>query len=367
MALNMVHPAATYALTELMAWINRAAIKVGILEVGERPEVMARVPGFEAPAYVLFCGMCLWLALLVPLPSPTMKFFPTQLETYRNCPRKYFYSRDRELRARYAKASPHLVLGNAVHDALQLFFDVAKTDMKDRTYERLCDLMRDAWAGRGLFKRNGWKARKAREEAFGGDREKEASWGKKGLNILYRFFNYEGTDLSIVPLTSEQFFEMRLADGITLGGKIDRIDRLEDGSLVVVDYKTGKPPRTSTSDALAASDLQMSAYALIVKRKFRGTVKTCRFLYLDHLGNEIDYEFEPTDELLIGKEAELLSVCQEIQAEFEKLERPDEKDGAFEPTPNALCNWCDYQEICPKGQEWEKGRGGGTEQAEIPF
>ena len=28
-----------------------------------------------------------------------MKFFPTQLQTYQQCPRKFFYSRDKEIRA----------------------------------------------------------------------------------------------------------------------------------------------------------------------------------------------------------------------------------------------------------------------------
>ena len=73
-----------------------------------------------------------------------MKFFPTQLQTYQQCPRKYFYSRDRDIRAKYAKASPAMHLGNAVHDALQVFFDISKVSVPDRTYERLCGLSRSA-------------------------------------------------------------------------------------------------------------------------------------------------------------------------------------------------------------------------------
>ena len=86
-----------------------------------------------------------------------MKFFPTQLQTYQQCPRKFFYSRDKEIRAKYAKTSPAMLLGNAVHDALQMFFDISKTPMADRTYERLCGLFREAWAGRGIFARNLYK------------------------------------------------------------------------------------------------------------------------------------------------------------------------------------------------------------------
>ena len=43
------------------------------------------------------------------------------------------------------------------------------------------------------------------------------------------------------PLAAEIWGETRI-DGITLGGKVDRIDRAADGSLVIIDYKTGTPP-----------------------------------------------------------------------------------------------------------------------------
>lgn len=33
--------------------------------------------------------------------------------------------------------------------------------------------------------------------------------------------------------------------GVTLTGRFDRIDKAADGSLVVIDYKTGKPPSTT--------------------------------------------------------------------------------------------------------------------------
>jgi ATP-dependent helicase/nuclease subunit B len=43
------------------------------------------------------------------------------------------------------------------------------------------------------------------------------------------------------PILAETFGE-RAIEGIRLYGKVDRIDRLADGSLAIVDYKTGQPP-----------------------------------------------------------------------------------------------------------------------------
>jgi len=284
-----------------------------------------------------------------------MKIFPTQIETYLNCPRKYHFGRDPELRKKYFKSSPHLVLGNAVHDALQYFFDITKVKIPDRTYETLCDLLRDAWGGRGLFARNSWKQKRAREEAFGDDRETEKAWGQKGLNILYRFFNTQ--DISAVPLTAEQFHELRLTDGVILGGKVDRIDRLEDGSLVVIDYKTGKPPRQRDQDEIAEKDLQLAAYALLVARKFRGKVSRCSYLYLN---DELEVGYEPDDDLLSRKEAQLTEICTRMVKAWD--------DDDFPATPNPLCGWCDFREICAEGQEYQKQRDAAVgAQSDLPF
>ena len=44
-----------------------------------------------------------------------------------------------------------------------------------------------------------------------------------------------------LPLKAEVWGELELA-GVTLQGKADRIDRAADGSIVILDYKTGSPP-----------------------------------------------------------------------------------------------------------------------------
>lgn len=298
-------------------------------------------------------------------------FYPTQIQTYLQCPRKYFFGKDREIRAKYAKSTPYLVLGNAAHDALQAFFDVTKVRPPERTADRLHALFRDAWAGRGIFARNRYKQQEARAQAFGEDRETEAAWGKKGLDMLWRYV--QTADLSAQPLTAEQFHEIWLTEHVTLGGKIDRIDRRPDGSLEVLDYKTGKPPRTkrpegaeppkapAAADAarrsvrpLGDDDLQLAAYALLVTRKFRGRVARCTYVYLN---DDLDLYFEPDETTLREKEAEIVAVCDRILADRE-----------FGPLPTVLCGWCDYRPLCPEGEAWVQGHGvSPADAADVPF
>ncbi|MFN3433722.1 MAG: double-strand break repair protein AddB [Sphingomonas sp.] len=52
--------------------------------------------------------------------------------------------------------------------------------------------------------------------------------------------------------------------GIRLSGRYDRVDRLPDGSLVVVDYKTGKPP--SSAAVRAGYSLQLGLLGAIAER-----------------------------------------------------------------------------------------------------
>jgi ATP-dependent helicase/nuclease subunit B len=65
------------------------------------------------------------------------------------------------------------------------------------------------------------------------------------------------------PLDAEIWGTIEIA-GVTLGGKIDRIDRLADGSLAIVDYKTGKPPQKKAIGA--GFSLQLGLLGLIAER-----------------------------------------------------------------------------------------------------
>jgi ATP-dependent helicase/nuclease subunit B len=51
--------------------------------------------------------------------------------------------------------------------------------------------------------------------------------------------------------------------GVTLRGRIDRLDRLDDGSFAVVDYKTGRPP--SGAQVAAGYALQLGTLGLMVE------------------------------------------------------------------------------------------------------
>ena len=260
-----------------------------------------------------------------------MKAFPTALETYRSCPRKWAFDQDKALKRLHRKPSIPAFVGSCVHEALEVFFDPVRTPLPDRTYEHLVQLLRDAWSGRLAFGARAESRREERRLLFGADRATEAGVGAKAKHMLFRFVRT--ADLTVVPMTTEQFHEIPIAGGRhILAGKIDRVDRLADDSLRLVDYKTG---RSKSAEILRNEDLQLPAYALILARKFKVPVARCAMLYLDE---DIEVGFTPDDAWLAEREAVLLEL-------FDRMEA----DQVRAPTPGIACTFCDYRAICPEG------------------
>ncbi len=288
-----------------------------------------------------------------------MKSFPTSIETFRNCPRKYCFDRDPELKRRYRKPTVETFIGSCIHDALERFFDPARTPIPARNFETLVQRLREAWSGKDMRGKWGVQRREERKVLFGADRATEAAAGEKAKHLLWGFAQTQ--DLAAVPATAEVFHEIPLGGGRhVLAGKIDRIDR-EGDALKVVDYKTGK---TKTAEQIRADDLQLAAYALIVGRKYRAPVTRCSMIYLQE-SREVG--FEPDPAWLGAKEEQILGLLDRIEAEGALPDGP----GKFAPTPNTLCGWCDYRPLCPEGRAFlaaEEGAesAGGAAGAEEP-
>ncbi len=139
--------------------------------------------------------------------------------------------------------------GTAVHDLLEAWF---KEDRCDPTKllgraqaligeEAIHPMLRALWAPR-LLEAVDWIA---------GEATKDLAEGR-------------------IPILAEQAGEAEVA-GVSLYGRVDRIDRLPDGRLAIVDYKTGKAPaRKAVIEGFA---LQLGLLALIARAGGFGDVK----------------------------------------------------------------------------------------------
>ena len=127
----------------------------------------------------------------------------------------------------------------------------------------------------------------------------------------------------------ERFHEAPAGEGIVLMGRIDRIDRLDDGSLHVIDYKTGRVPDESDAS-------QLLLYALILSRILDWPVSRASYVYLeDCVWDTHPIEDEDVDE----SRKKVVEVADQIQAETE-----------YRESLGPLCRFCDFLEICTAGE-----------------
>jgi ATP-dependent helicase/nuclease subunit B len=139
--------------------------------------------------------------------------------------------------------------GTAVHEVLEAWFKQDSCDpakLKARADAMIRDetihpMLRALWAPR-LMEAVDWLAAEAAK-----DKESNRS-----------------------PILAEQKGEAEVA-GVTLHGRVDRIDRLSDGTLAIVDYKTGHaPPKKAVAEGFA---LQLGLLSLIARDGGFGDVK----------------------------------------------------------------------------------------------
>lgn len=124
-----------------------------------------------------------------------------------------------------------------------------------------------------------------------------------------------------------------LGDGRTLrvAGRIDRIDRREDGALVLRDYKTGRAPRDDGGVFRGGKQLQIPFYLLAAERIFPGAQVVEAFLDYVDAGRPVAFRPE-----LVRSEAfrNLLRGLADAIAE-----------GGFAQEPSS-CDFCDYTVVC---------------------
>jgi len=233
----------------------------------------------------------------------------SRLNTFNNCPRQYQYQYDLCLPQPPASA---LSFGDSMHQSLAEFYRRRVSNQKV-DLETLQELLETLWISGGY-----------------GSKEHEQKQKKAGLEMLKSYFQKAYfPDQEILKI--EFPFKIRL-DEVSIGGRIDRVDRLPDGGLEIIDYKTGKSKTQKDAD----KDLQMSIYALAAKQKHILDVPLEKlklsFYFLEE-GEKVSTT--RTEDDLINIKGEIKEVLDEINT------------GQFIPTPGFMCGYCSYQLLCP--------------------
>jgi ATP-dependent exoDNAse (exonuclease V) beta subunit len=143
----------------------------------------------------------------------------------------------------------------------------------------------------------------------------------------------------------EQSYSASTAAGLSLYGKIDRVDTINDNTIRIVDYKTGKPitnPASKAQDVLLKQwrhRLQLGFYILLIRQQklYRGKQIQAQIIQLDATASDhlcLNYEFD--EQGLIRIEQLALAVFKHIKA----LDIPHVS--AFEPNLKGIADFEDY-------------------------
>lgn len=214
-------------------------------------------------------------------------------------------------------------LGTLVHAVLEELFDLPADD-------RTPDAARSLVAPR-------WRAMVGKDPELASlhaDPRAERDWLDDARGRVETYFALENPQ-RIEPDGREQFVELQLEDGPLLRGIIDRIDVAADGSIRIVDYKSGKMPNPRYGQL--KERFQMRFYALVVERLRARRPALLRLLFLRD-GSQLD--LHPTDEDMAAIEHEIRALWIEIQDVA--------RSGDFRPQKSALCAWCSFQAHCPE-------------------
>lgn len=228
---------------------------------------------------------------------------PLRVRVFNSCRLRYRYQYVDKLQARLRPAD---TAGSLVHNVLCDFFGKLSRERRDR--KRLVAMFEERWAA--------LSPRYLRME--GVDELHDRS-----LSALRQFAQRE--DLGAEPFQVEAYVQVRIAPEVMLFGRMDRIDEEPDGSLHVIDYKTGSHP----GDVDAS---QLHLYAIMIESKLERTVSRASFWYLDG-GSVWTTELAPAD-----KEQALAGAL----AAVEDMQRERE----FEPTIAPHCAGCPYLYAC---------------------
>ncbi len=224
----------------------------------------------------------------------------TALNNYLTCPWRYFYTN----LIRIPEASSFaLMYGNAVDRALQEYFDAYVAGEK-KSKEHLVQLF-ERFLQHQPMQSSELEAGRARgRKALEGYYEKyHTTWHPRILNQLK------------IPA-------VEIGDGIILNGKIDKVDMNSDGSVIVIDYKTGKPKSRahivgSVKDGDGNYFRQLTFYKLLLDRWQDGTYKThtgvIDFVEPDDRGKWHREVFELSSSAVQELEESIVSVAHEIR------------------------------------------------------
>jgi DNA helicase-2/ATP-dependent DNA helicase PcrA len=228
------------------------------------------------------------------------------VDTYERCGLRFKLERDWRIAAKPAAAMQY---GASMHRVLKTYFDSVQLE-RPKTEQELIELFRSDLADTGI------------QEKY-----QHELYEQLGIQQLQDFLAAARALPAGEVLHTEESFEIKVGE-TTVSGRIDRIDSRPDGTVAIVDYKTGK----AKDQVIADESLQLSLYAIAAREKWGYSP-----------GPLIFYNLEDNAPVITTRtEAQLLTARLRVEDAARGI-----AGGVFDPKLGMHCAYCAYRSLCP--------------------
>lgn len=214
----------------------------------------------------------------------------------------------------YLKAKSYYSFGTTLHKVLERFHDSGDTGVTTvgdalRVYE-------ESWIDAG----------------YASPEEMQEAYGEGKEIVAYTIEEELKREPGVRTVAVEKFLKADLGPFVLIG-RVDRLDQYPDGTLEIVDYKSG---RGSVTEDDVANDFAMACYQLLIRRNFPGVpVKAT----IHALKAKKKASASLSADELATFESDLRELGQQI------LETTIEDHA---PSVKFLCGECDFLSLCEK-------------------
>ena len=242
----------------------------------------------------------------IPRRGDGLMLSASDIETYRLCPLKYKFARVFRIPQ---EPSINQRFGIALHQVLERYHHGGGGSL-----DELMRLFEASWRRCGF-----------------GDANDDLQYRQKAVAALRRYWEVD-QDREGELAWVERSFAFKIGPHL-LRGRVDRVDRLPDGTHELIDYKTGKP---KTANDLR-QDIQLSVYQMGAREAWGLETSAQSYYYV--LDNE-KVPVEHSQEELDRVRTTVTEIADGIMSH------------QFEPRPSPeLCSFCDYRIVCPAAEK----------------
>ncbi len=244
-----------------------------------------------------------------------LRLSPSRVSEFTNCPQLYKY---RSIDKLPEPPSIDAERGTLVHTILHDLFDSLALE---RTLATAIGLVESRW-----------KSQVEGKPELANIVTNEKEWFDRVISLLKTYFVLEKPE-TFEPTYREIHLENDLSQDLYLHGYVDRLDVAATGEVRIIDYKTGKAPKSGWEEKAL---FQLRVYALLYYKSHGVVPKLLRLIYL---GDGKLVESTPTLNQLESTEKKLFQIAQEINDAI--------SENIWKPKPSRLCDWCYFKSICP--------------------